>query len=413
MINIGLMGLGTVGSGVYEIINNRKRFFEDEIGERIKIKKVLVKNLNKNRNIDINDKLLTLNPKDILDDPEVDIVIDVLSEKEIAYDYLKYALENKKHVVTANKAVVSSKMEELLYLSKENNKAFLFEASVGGGIPIINSLKQGINADDIFQIQGILNGTTNYILTKMYEKGISFEEALKDAQDKGYAEADPTDDIKGYDTGRKLAILSTIAYNQPVGLKFINCRGIDEISIEDINEFKKLKLVPKLIGSSQRSDNHIYASVEPLLVRDESFFSNVKDAFNIISLRGYNTGELRFYGQGAGKNPTANSVVLDVLDIVKGTYINGKVYKNRKISGDKYLTFDGEYYLRLSSKDRKDNNYLLNILNRYNSKYRVINDKESLIVILPWTSEKLINKMINEIKLNVEDIRYFYSGIYG
>lgn len=413
MINIGLMGLGTVGSGVYEIINKRRRFFEDEIGERIKIKKVLVKNLNKNRNIDINNKLLTLNPKDILDDPEVDIVIDVLSEKEIAYDYLKYALENKKHVVTANKAVVSSKMEELLYLSKENNKAFLFEASVGGGIPIINSLKQGINADDIFQIQGILNGTTNYILTKMYEKGISFEEALKDAQDKGYAEADPTDDIKGYDTGRKLAILSTIAYNQPVGLKFINCRGIDEISIEDINEFKKLKLVPKLIGSSQRSDNHIYASVEPLLVRDESFFSNVKDAFNIISLRGYNTGELRFYGQGAGKNPTANSVVLDVLDIVKGTYINGKVYKNRKINGDKYLTFDGEYYLRLSSKDRKDNNYLLNILNRYNSKYRVINDKESLIVILPWTSEKLINKMINEIKLNVEDIRYFYSGIYG
>ncbi|MBW4829251.1 MAG: homoserine dehydrogenase [Clostridiaceae bacterium] len=413
MINIGLMGLGTVGSGVYEIINKRRRFFEDEIGERIKIKKVLVKNLNKNRNIDINNKLLTLNPKDILDDPEVDIVIDVLSEKEIAYDYLKYALENKKHVVTANKAVVSSKMEELLYLSKENNKAFLFEASVGGGIPIINSLKQGINADDIFQIQGILNGTTNYILTKMYEKGISFEEALKDAQDKGYAEADPTDDIKGYDTGRKLAILSTIAYNQPVGLKFINCRGIDEISIEDINEFKKLKLVPKLIGSSQRSDNHIYASVEPLLVRDESFFSNVKDAFNIISLRGYNTGELRFYGQGAGKNPTANSVVLDVLDIVKGTYINGKVYKNRKINGDKYLTFDGEYYLRLSSKDRKDNNYLLNILNRYNSKYRVINDKESLIVILPWTSEKLINKMINEIKLNLEDIRYFYSGIYG
>lgn len=413
MINIGLMGLGTVGSGVYEIINNRRRFFEDEIGEKIKIKKVLVKNLNKNRNIDIDDKLLTLNPKDILDDPEVDIVIDVLSEKEIAYNYLKYALENKKHVVTANKAVVSSKMEELLYLSKENNKAFLFEASVGGGIPIINSLKQGIKADDIFQIQGILNGTTNYILTKMYEKDISFEDALKDAQDKGYAEADPTDDIKGYDTGRKLAILSTIAYNQPVGLKFINCRGIDEISIEDINEFKKLKFVPKLIGSSQRSDNHIYASVEPLLVRDESFFSNVKDAFNIISLRGYNTGELRFYGQGAGKNPTANSVVLDVLDIVKGTYTNGKVYENRKISGDKYLTFDGEYYLRLSSKDRKDNNYLLNILNRYNSKYRVINDKESLIVIFPWTSENLINKMINEIKLNVEDIRYFYSGIYG
>ena len=413
MINIGLMGLGTVGSGVYEIINNRRRFFEDEIGEKIKIKKVLVKNLTKNRNVDIDDKLLTLNPKDILDDPEVDIVIDVLSEKEIAYDYLKYALENKKHVVTANKAVVSSKMEELLYLSKENNKAFLFEASVGGGIPIINSLKQGIKADDIFQIQGILNGTTNYILTKMYEKGICFEDALKDAQDKGYAEADPTDDIKGYDTGRKLAILSTIAYNQPVGLKFINCRGIDEISIEDINEFKKLKLVPKLIGSSQRSDNHIYASVEPLLVKDESFFSNVKDAFNIISLRGYNTGELRFYGQGAGKNPTANSVVLDVLDIVKGTYTNGKVYENRKISGDKYLTFDKEYYLRLSSKDRKDNNYLLNILNMDDSKHKVINDKESLIVILPWTSENLINKMINEIKLNVEDIRYFYSGIYG
>ncbi|MCR2044419.1 homoserine dehydrogenase [Anaerosalibacter massiliensis] len=413
MINIGLMGLGTVGSGVYEIINNRRRFFEDEIGEKIKIKKVLVKNKNKNRNIDIDDKLLTLNPKDILDDPEVDIVIDVLSEKEIAYDYLKYALENKKHVVTANKAVVSSKMEELLYLSKENNKAFLFEASVGGGIPIINSLKQGIKADDIFQIQGILNGTTNYILTKMYEKGICFKDALKDAQDKGYAEADPTDDIKGYDTGRKLAILSTIAYNQPVDSKFINCRGIDEISIEDINEFRKLKLVPKLIGSSQRSDNHIYASVEPLLVKDESFFSNVKDAFNIISLRGYNTGELRFYGQGAGKNPTANSVVLDVLDIVKGTYTNGKVYENRKISGDKYLTFDGEYYLRLSSKDGKDNNYLLNILNMYNSKHKVINDKESLIVILPWTSENLINKMINEIKLNVEDIRYFYSGIYG
>lgn len=413
MINIGLMGLGTVGSGVYEIINNRGKFFEDEIGEKIKIKKVLVKNLNKDREIDIDNGLLTLDPKDILDDPEVDIVIDVLSEKEIAYDYLKYALENKKHVITANKAVVSSKMDELLYLSKKNAKAFLFEASVGGGIPIINSLKQGIKADDIFQIQGILNGTTNYILTKMYEEGISFEDALKDAEDKGYAEADPTDDIKGYDTGRKLAILSTIAYNQLADLKFINCRGIDEISIEDINEFKKLKLVPKLVGSSKRFDNHIYASVEPLLVREESFLSNVKDAFNMISLRGYNTGELRFYGQGAGKNPTANSIVLDLLDIVKGTYANGKVYENKKISKDEYPTFDGEYYLRLSTKDKRANNFLLNTIDIYGIKYKMINNEESLIVIFPWISEKLISKMVNKIKLSVEDISYFYSRIYS
>ncbi|SCG84168.1 homoserine dehydrogenase [Proteiniborus sp. DW1] len=410
MINIGLMGLGTVGSGVYEIISRKRTIFEDKFGHSIKIKKILVKDVNKSRQIDFNKSLLTINPSDILDDPEIDIVVEVMSDKRLAYDYLKYALKKRKHVVTANKAVVASNMYEFLNLAEKNKRAFLYEASVGGGIPIIRPLIQEVNINDICEIEGILNGTTNYILTKMYDEEVSFHEALKTAQKKGYAEFDPTDDIKGYDTSRKLSIISTIAFHQVVSPDYIACRGIDKISIADISAFKELNLVPKLIGKAKIENNIIHASVEPVLVNKNSFYFNVRDAFNIISLKGANTGELLFYGLGAGKAPTANSVVLDILNIVKNTHKNEKITLKNSSRKSTYPIFDGSYYFRFSSNNERDLDYILDGISSSCSKYNIVSKSKDLIIIFDWISKKAISKIIRMTKSKVH-MSCFHSRI--
>lgn len=410
MINIGLLGLGTVGSGVYEIINQQGLFFKNQWNEDVKIKKVLIKHKEKERFVDIDDNLLTLNPKEILDDEEIDIVIDALSDREVAYNCIKNALENNKHVVTASKAVVAPNLCELQYLAKQKRKAFLFEASVGGGIPIINPLKQMIEVDNIVQIEGILNGTTNYILTKMYEEELPFYIALKDAQHKGYAELDPTDDIKGYDTARKLSILSTVAYGQKVNFDYIDCYGIDKIAIEDIYAFKEMDLTPKLIGKSKIKDGNIYAAVEPVLVSKDSSFFSVKDAFNLILLNGLNTGELHFYGQGAGKNPTANSIILDVINIIKGIYESENINIDDNTQEHKPLGFNGKYYFRFTFKDTKDIDLLLEDIVQY-SQCKLIKENKNVIAIFEWLSRKNVDEIIN--KAQGLGVDYFYSRIDG
>lgn len=410
MINIGLLGLGTVGGGVYDIISTRENLIKKLTGEKVRIKKVLVKDLNKERDINIKRDLLTINPNDILEDPEINLVVEVLNEKEDAYLYIKSAIKNKKHVITANKAVVAWKMAELIRLAEENNRAFLFEASVGGGVPIIKPLKEYTNIDKITEIQGILNGTTNYILTQMFDRDLNFIDALKEAQDLGYAELNPTDDIEGYDSLRKLYILSTIGFQRNINMKSIRCQGITGITLDDIQMFKKIDYVPKLLAKSQHLDDRISISVEPVLVRKDSMYSNVKDAFNIISIKGNNIiGELKFYGEGAGRNPTAYSIFTDILDIVNSSYNNNRVYIDEN-KEDEYELFSGKYYLRVNVKEEGSITNVLNVLDKNKLKFKVVDQSGNLFIITDYTEGEIVSKIINIINRDLKK-EYFYSRI--
>ncbi|MTI70621.1 MAG: homoserine dehydrogenase [Firmicutes bacterium] len=375
MVKIGLLGIGTVGSGVYEILNSKT--FKNSIDENITISKILVRNINKERDSKYPKDIFTDDPNEIIDNPEIDIVIEVMGGINPAYKYINKALNNKKHVVTANKELVSIYLDELSEKAYNNNLGFLFEASVAGGIPIIKPLTKLSKINDIKEIKGILNGTTNFILTKMIDENLSFDDALSLAKDLGYAEADPTNDIEGFDVLRKLAILSTIAFKSKIELKDILCRGIKSIKKEDIIFFKKLRLKIKLVANAIKKDNKFSSVVEPMLVNENSTLSTVKDAFNIVSVTGNQVGELNFYGQGAGKSPTANAVISDVVDIINNDF-DYSLYKEKNISSVNTKLFSGRYYIRIS-EDIK-NSEVFNRLKKFNIKYEILNNEDLALV---------------------------------
>lgn len=406
MIKIGLLGLGTVGSGVYEIIASKKNYFQSLLHEELEIPKILVKNLNKQRNINVPNNVLTTNPLDILNDPSIDIVIEVIGGVTDAYSYISSALKNNKHVITANKAVVAKHMKNLISLSQKNNKAFLFEASVGGGIPIIKPLKQFSLINDIKEIKGILNGTTNFILTKMSEDNVSFHEAVSLAQKLGYAEADPTDDIEGYDVARKLAILSSIAFKNETKVENITCRGISSVNSQDIETFKEMGWIVKLLGKAVFTNGNLSASVEPVLVEKRSAFSVVNDAYNIISVTGNIGGELQFYGQGAGKNPTTNAVICDLIDIITGSY-KADDFSNETSSEVPNISLAlGNYCIRITPKAPKDNPLILNILEKENLIQSIIKNQQDLVLITRELSTNDIEGVIELIKKFTESCFY-------
>ncbi|MCK9443423.1 MAG: homoserine dehydrogenase [Tissierellaceae bacterium] len=347
MINIGLLGLGTVGQGVVEIVNSSQEELKKLVGEDVNVKKILVKNKDKERSEEIPKEKITYRVEEILEDKDIMVVIEATSDVEESYKNIRKALEQGKHVVTANKAIVSKYFEELSNLAKEKDRAFLYEASVGGGIPILKPLKEEIALNDISHIQGILNGTSNYILTRMFEEGLDYGETLKIAQDLGYAEANPSSDVDGYDTQRKLRILSTIGLKGEVKENDVLVRGISSISSFDVEQIKKLGYTVKLIGETNIIDEKFTAVVEPVLLRSDSYFANVNMAFNAISLEGNNVGELKFFGAGAGKLPTANAVLKDVIDILKGTYRKKNILGSRKLK-NRNEEIKGKYYLRIS-----------------------------------------------------------------
>ncbi|MCK4258251.1 MAG: homoserine dehydrogenase [Halanaerobiales bacterium] len=416
MIKIGLLGFGTVGSGVYEIIEKEKNNFRTLLGEEIEISKILVSDLNKKRNVNLPPTLITDNPYEILNAPDIDIIVEAIGGVKHAYKYVTLALENDKHVVTANKAIVAKYMDELLALAEKKGKGFLFEASVGGGIPIIKSLKQNIRINKITQIKGILNGTTNFILSKMTDENLSFNEALELARKLGYAEADPTDDIEGYDVARKLSILSSIAFKTKTNYNNIMCRGINSISKLDISMFKKLSLKVKLIGNAVISDNFFIdkefsASVEPILVNENSTFASVNDAFNIVSLMGDTVGEQHFYGHGAGKNSTANAVVSDILDLISGEYKFSKLIENTITIPAGVKLFKGKYYLRVAPASKTQIPKIFNLLNKNDIKYEIISINEDLILLTELISADTMEHFIKQLKLSHDN--YCYLRIEG
>ena len=315
MVNIAVMGYGTVGSGVVEVVNTNGARINQRIGDELNIKYVL--DLRDFPEDPVQEKIVH-DFETIINDDEIKIVVEVMGGIEPAYTFVKRCLQAGKSVATSNKALVAKHGAELLSIAEENNINFLFEASVGGGIPIIRPLNSSLTADEIEEITGILNGTTNYMLTKMFYEGADYDTVLKEAQANGYAERNPEADVEGYDACRKIAILSSLISGQQVDFEDIYCEGITEITVEDMKYAKAMGTAIKLLASSKRyAGNRLHAIVAPCMLYPEHPLYNVNGVFNSIFVHGNVLGDAMFYGSGAGKLPTASAVVADVVDAAK------------------------------------------------------------------------------------------------
>ena len=319
MVNIAVMGYGTVGSGVVEVINTNSAVINQRAGDEINIKYVL--DLRDFTGDPIQEKIIH-DVDIIINDPEIKIVVEVMGGIEPAYTFVKRCLEAGKSVATSNKALVAKHGAELLSIARERELNFLFEASVGGGIPIIRALNSSMTADVIEEITGILNGTTNYMLTKMFYEGADYDEVLKEAQDNGYAERNPEADVEGYDACRKIAILSSLISGQQVDYEDIYTEGITKITKQDMMYAKEMGMTIKLLASSKRHKDHLHAIVAPALLGKDHPLYNIDDVFNAVFVHGNMLGDAMFYGSGAGKLPTASAVVADVVDEAKHLHRN-------------------------------------------------------------------------------------------
>lgn len=346
-MNIAVLGYGTVGSGVVEVIRTNKESIDKRAGRTIDIKYVLdLRDFPK----DPIEHLLVKDFNIILNDQAVEIIAEAMGGIEPAYTYVKAALLRGKSVVTSNKELVALHGSELLEIARNNNVNFLFEASVGGGIPIIRPLNQSLTADEIYEITGILNGTTNYILTKMKDEGSAFLDVLKEAQELGYAERNPEADVEGYDACRKIAILSSLAFGEHVQYQDIPTEGITKITKEDISYAKKMGYVIKLLATCQKQESEVFARVAPMMIPLSHPLATVNDVFNAILVKGNVIGDVMFYGKGAGKLPTASAVVADIVDAAKHKGINIISFWNReKIDLKNKDAVKVRYFVRVQS----------------------------------------------------------------
>jgi len=354
-ISVGLLGLGTVGSGVVQIINKNQDKLIHQVGCPVEIKKVLVKDKNKKRDIPIQKELLTLNVDEILEDPEIDVVIEVMGGIEETRKHLLKALENKKHVVTANKDLMALYGPELLSVATKNRCDLFYEASVAGGIPILRGLVDGLASDRITKMMGIVNGTTNFILTKMTKFGSPYKEVLAEAQALGYAESDPTADVEGLDAARKMAILATLGFSMNIDLTDVSVKGITNITKQDLDYSKRLGYTIKLIGIASRTGEKVEVSVQPTLIPETHPLASVNDEYNAVYVYGEAVGETMFYGPGAGSLPTATSIVSDLVGVMKNMRlgVNGRSatspqYKKNMKSPEE---INAKFFLRITVKD--------------------------------------------------------------
>lgn len=352
---IALLGMGTVGGGVYEIIEKQKEEMPFKIGAALEVVKVLVRNKAKYADRIPAEKLTDV-WEDVIGDDSIDIVVEVMGGIEPARTYIKAALEKGKHVVTANKDLMAMHGHELLELAGEHHCDLLFEAAVAGGIPIIRPLKQCLAGNNITEIMGIINGTTNFILTKMKEDGMDFGEALQLATDLGYAEADPTADIEGYDAGRKLAIMASIAFHTPVTFDDVFTEGITKITAKDMRYAKEMGCSIKLLGIAKNTETGIEVKVHPTMIPENHPLAAVNDSFNAVFVHGDAVDDAMFYGRGAGALPTGSAVVGDIMDVARNIlfHCNGRIgcscYKNLPIKQIGDTT--SRYYIRMRLEDR-------------------------------------------------------------
>lgn len=393
-MKIGILGLGTVGGGVWDILSTTK-FQEYDI----KVKAALVRNKSKYISYEEQGLNLTLEPYEILNDPEIDTVVEVMGGIDKPYEYIKYALSKGKHVVTANKAVLAKHMEEFLALAKNHSAALLYEASVGGGIPLIKPLKQNARINNFYEISGILNGTSNFILSKMSKEGLEFADVLKQAQEKGYAEQDPSDDIDGTDMARKISVLSSTIFKKHLPLEQIQINGIRHIEKQDMDIAKKAGCDIKLIARSNYEDNNYKAAVEPVILKQNSIFAQVSDAYNIGMAKGDNLSEVSFYGEGAGRYATANAVVSDLLDIYNHEAIEHLAVD---FSSTKVNPILADYYVRLNDTNKIEE------LKAKLSAYNLINLHKGAFIAEKITSSEIKNYAD---EINVANQNYFIARL--
>lgn len=314
---IGLLGFGNVGGGTYKILTDNKEIIEKRVGVSPEIVKILQRNKKKKRFASADPSLLTEDPDDIIKNPDVDIVVEMLGGIEPATSFMLQSMKAGKHVVSANKAAIAANYELLTETARENGVRFLFEASVAGGIPVLTSMTGALQSNNFVEVMGILNGTTNYILTKMTVEGLSYEDVLRDAQEKGFAEADPTADVEGIDAANKLSILMALAFDTYVAPEDIPTVGISKITGEDISSAEAEGKVIKLIGKALLKDGKPEYKVEPTLLDKSHPLAGVSNEFNAVYITGDMVGELMFYGRGAGPLPTGSAVCGDIISIMK------------------------------------------------------------------------------------------------
>jgi homoserine dehydrogenase len=397
-MKIGIIGLGTVGEGVLKVLTAEKESIFEKSRADIEVKYACDLNTDRNFSFDFDKSILINDYKKILADPEVKIVVELIGGETIAKTIITESFKAKKSVVTANKALIAKHGVELFHIAKENGVSFLFEAAVGGGIPIVTPLMESLVANTITDIRGIMNGTSNYILTKMKEEHLSFDEALKLASEKGYAEADPTYDVDGIDAGHKINILASLAYGGSIKFKDMQLSGIRDITTVDIAAANQLNSTIKLIASSKLlTETSAQISVEPVLISNGEILAKVDDVYNAIETTGSYTDKTLFYGQGAGMDPTASAVVADIVKITTRNHIESDYFFNStKVFEivDSNTTKDF-YYIRVS-KDFDVNNSPFEVTNEIENFYIILVDnisRNEISEIIKDAKEKIVLKV--------------------
>lgn len=391
MIKIGIMGYGVVGSGLIEVIDKNRELNNSEI----EITSILVKD--KNECVGYNHyEVITDNVEEFFK-ADFEIVVELIGGIDPAFKYVKRALENKKHIVTANKDLIAAHGTQLFKLANDNNRALKFEASVGGCIPIIKPITESLKGNEINGIKAILNGTTNFILTKMDNDGLSYDEALKEAQRLGFAEANPESDVMGYDAARKLSILSTLAFNENINWNSFNVEGITKIDKEDFEYAKKYNCKIKLVGEANKSANGIYASLKPVLVPEDSILSKVDNEVNAVVLNSVESGELTFIGKGAGKLPTGSIVYGDLLDVINNRFKKITEFSEKDATLINYSNSTCNCIARVESTNKDS---IIEQFRSFFNNIKVIDRSKNndVAIFIECTSEAYVNTFIEKVK---------------
>ena len=391
-MKIGIIGLGTVGEGVLKVLTKEKHSIFEKSQADIEVKYACDLNITRDFSFEFDKSILTDNYKKILEDSEIKLVVELIGGEMLAKDIIIEAFKAKKSVVTANKALIAKHGVELFQIAKENGVSFLFEAAVGGGIPIVTPVMESLVANTVTEIKGIMNGTSNYILTKMKEENLSFEEALSIASAKGYAEADPTYDVDGIDAGHKINILASLAYGGSIKFKDMQISGIREINTLDIFSANQLNSTIKLIASSKLiSEDSAQISVEPVIISNNEILAKVDDVYNAIETIGSYTGRTLFYGKGAGMDPTASAVVADIVKIATRNHIESDYF------------FNSTKIINIIDSNAVKDNYYIRVSNDFNiekSPFEIYNKIDNFFIIL---AENISRNEINEYLKDVQE----------
>jgi homoserine dehydrogenase len=415
-INIGIIGFGIVGSGTAKVLLTNKDILKERLGFELNLKKIADLDIKTDRGIKVPKGVLTTDVNQIFNDPEIDIVVELIGGIRPAKDFILKAIENGKHVVTANKALLATEGKDIFAAARKKGVEVGFEASVAGAIPIIKVMKEGLVANRIKAIYGIINGTSNYILTKMTDESVEFSEALKEAQGLGYAEADPTFDIEGIDTAHKLTILATLSYGIPLSFRSVHIEGISKISAQDISFASELGYKVKLLAITKETEGGIELRVHPTMLPKDYLIAKVDGPFNAIYVEGDSTGSTMYYGRGAGSVPTGSAIVSDIADIARDIQMDsiGRVPTIPNISSrtriKKMDDITSRYYLRFSALDKPGVlSKIAGILGNHNisitsviQKGRMVGETVPLVVLTHEATGKDMRQAIAEIdKLQV------------